>query len=226
MKKILLLFLIGLFSFQIVLADAMELRAGFMADGESDETDGSKEFGYGAKAEVMKDLGFLSEVGIGIGYQVFGEAIEYWGGNLTNDLEEPAFSAVPLYGVVKIKLGSNEMFLPYIRANLGYSFPSETENEDDFENLSVDGGGTEDLEITQSGGAYYGIGAGLVLGGFIIELLYEVNKIDYEIENTTTSETREYDNEFSRITLEFGYRAFLDGGFGSAVSFEPASSDF
>lgn len=224
MKKVLL----GLFALSTV-AMASEtnlyLRAGADFGGEFDvvEYEGTKankdevdDFSWEIAVEATREIYPKFELGLGLAYQKHGDAKsafnhEVYGENEWDDtiLEMPGYTSIPLYVVAKYNFDAINNFVPYIKANLGYSFNNEDGdlkghgiiNEPFIEPEKW----AEKADIKIENGLYYGIGAGFEYNNFTMDLMYQVNQAKAEV-TLPENEKFKKDYDYSRITLGFGYK--------------------
>ena len=228
MKKV----LFGLFALSTVALAAetnLYLRAGADLNGEYDvinyEGDINKkdadEFSYEFAVEATREIYPNLEVGVGLAYQKHGNPKTYTeSGNPVKDYswtyeaEMVGYTSIPLYLTAKYNFNAINNFVPYIKANLGYSFNDEDgDAKDVYKDTSIyDGKVTHHeypgkYDIKLDNGLYYGIGAGFEYNNFTMDLMYQVNETEAKI---TDKEYPEYnfkkDYDYSRVTLSFGYK--------------------
>ena len=131
--------------------------------------------GVSLSGELFGKIGNNFDIGVGITYQ-FPRSIEDFEGD---------FNFIPIYFMIRARI-ETENIAPYFIGQLGYNF---YEGEDEYK-------GTLDLE----GGLYYGLGVGVIIKKpFIIEAIFSVNN------GTAEGSNIEYDVEYSKVTLNFGY---------------------
>lgn len=228
MKKV----LFGLFALSTMAMAAetnLYLRAGgdflgkydvvgeYNTEANSDEVDN---FSWEVALEATREVYPKVELGLGLAYQKHGDAKsafnheEYGKGEYDDTtLEMPGYTSIPLYLVAKYNFNAINNFVPYVKAHLGYSF-----NNDDG-NLKGNGSITEINESTGNlvteywndeanvkidNGLYYGIGAGFEYNNFTMDLMYQVNLAEAEIDLVDEKIKKDYD--YSRATLSFGYK--------------------
>ena len=75
------------------------------------------------------------------------------------------YSSIPLYGVARYNIVNiNGNIMPYVKGHLGYSINSLADNVYNSQGDYVEG--------DMKGGLYYGVGVGVELYGFTVELMY------------------------------------------------------
>ena len=225
MKKV----LFGLFALSTVALAAetnLYLRAGADLNGEYDvinyEGDINKkdadEFSYEFAVEATREIYSNLEIGVGIAYQKHGDPKKYndsyvdeddW--YCSDDYEMPGYTSIPLYVVAKYNFNAVNNFVPYIKANFGYSFNDE---DGDFKfsyfDSELDGSDPffKDFKgnVKIKNGLYYGIGAGFEYNNFTMDLMYQVNEAEAEVTISELDIKAKKDYDYSRVTLSFGYK--------------------
>lgn len=189
----------------------------YNTEANSDEVDN---FSWEVALEATREVYPKVELGLGLAYQKHGDAKsafnheEYGKGEYDDTtLEMPGYTSIPLYLVAKYNFNAINNFVPYVKAHLGYSL-----NNDDG-NLKGNGSITEINESTGNlvteywndeanvkidNGLYYGIGAGFEYNNFTMDLMYQVNLAEAEIDLVDEKIKKDYD--YSRATLSFGYK--------------------
>jgi hypothetical protein len=179
MKKLLLLSLLIISATNVMGERYIETRVGLNTLGTynydgNDEVTKQKTEGVGVDfaLEIMTSLSENLYLGGGIAYQINQE------NKIVND---PLFNSVPIYGAVKYNIGyiGDSAWIPYIKANLGYSF-------------NMKNGG----DHSPDDGFYWALGAGIENDGVILEIAYQ----------DTYSEVMYKDYDYSRWTFGVGYR--------------------
>lgn len=222
MKKVLL----GLFALSTVAMAAetnLYLRAGADLNGEYDvinyegtkvNKDEADDFSWEIAVEATREIYPKVELGLGLAYQKHGDAKsafnhEVYGENEWDDttLEMPGYTSIPLYVVAKYNFDAINNFVPYIKANLGYSFNDE---DGDFKMSGLSEDGTLEGEVKGNvkidDGLYYGIGAGFEYNNFTMDLMYQVNEAEAEVTVSELDVKTKKDYDYSRVTLSFGYK--------------------
>lgn len=183
------------------------LKAGFdiaekydvISSGEIDANDSkSDDLGFELAAEFTRDFMSNLELGLGIAYQEHGEPKDKkyydW-----LKISAPGYSSIPLYFVGKYNFKIKSDIKPFIKFNLGYSF-----NDIDGKFVSTMPQPMADVvskvPAKVEDGMYLGIGAGVEVDNFVTELNYKINKGEVSYEGTN------YDYDYSRVTLSFGYK--------------------
>lgn len=223
MKKI----LFGLFSLSCVCMAAetnVYFRTGADFEGKfkvikDEEGDFTKKdadkFAWEIGVEATKEVYQGFELGLGVAYQDHGKPKNYvyvdsGVDGYTTEFETPNFKSIPLYLTTKYNFKAINNFIPYIKANIGYSFNDEDGSMKVID--STDGTFKEDFKIEN--GLYCGIGGGFEYNNFTVDLMYQLNKAKAEIsfyddEDNTTDKVKD-DFDYSRVTLSFGYKFNLD----------------
>ena len=183
-------------------------------DGDYTEKD-ADDFAWEIAVEATKEVYQGLELGLGVAYQDHGKPKNYTYvdsgvDGYTSEFETPNFISIPLYLTAKYNFKAVNNFVPYIKANIGYSFNDE---DGDMKVVdSVDGPFKEDFKIEN--GLYCGIGGGFEYNNFTVDLMYQLNKAKAEIsfyddyDNTTYKLKDDFD--YSRFTLSFGYKFNLE----------------
>jgi len=191
MKKIMPLAVMGILvvfftvshSFAQGIGGAVKLGVDF--DGDHDVSG----YGFSGTEEVDTGVSFSAELFTKIGYNLD------LGGGITVQIPrsqkdfEGDFYFIPVYGAIRARFESGNV-APYFIGQLGYNF---FDGDSDYKGSGV-------YEADLEGGLYWGLGGGVIINKhFLIELLYSVN-------NGTAEELGyEFDIEYSKITLNFGY---------------------
>ena len=121
-----------------------------------------------------------------------------WGGGITYQLERAEdvdlgatdFNYTSFYGLAQYEVSDNPL---YIVGKLGYN------------TLSVDV--PIDVNYDESGGLYYGVGAGYNFGedeNYVFEILYSVNNGELDVSGPDGTET--IDLEYSKFTASVGMK--------------------
>lgn len=224
MKKVLL----GLFALSTVAMAAetnLYLRAGADLNGEFDTVsyydlklnkDEADDFSWEIAVEATREIYPKVELGLGLAYQKHGDPkfsndfVEFDGlPDIIFDtkFEMPGYTSIPLYLTAKYNFDAINNFVPYVKANLGYSF---NDGDGDFKmsGLSEDGTleGKAKGNVKIDDGLYYGIGAGFEYNNFTMDLMYQVNEAEAEITVSDLDAKTKKDYDYSRVTLSFGYK--------------------
>lgn len=222
MKKV----LFGLFALSTVAMAAetnLYLRAGTDLYGKYDvisvegydvSDEDLDEFSYEFAVEATREIYPNLEVGLGLAYQKHGDPETYsvsdsddessW----TTKYEMPGYTSIPLYLTAKYNFNAINNFVPYIKANLGYSFNDEDGDAKGIDNDTKYGHDVWGYDVKIDDGLYYAIGAGFEYNNFTMDLMYQVNEADVEITDKEYPEdgTLKTDYDYSRVTLSFGYK--------------------
>ncbi len=225
MKKV----LFGLFALSTVVLAAetnLYLRAGADLNGKYDTIsvegydlteEDTDEFSYEFAVEATREIYPNLEVGVGLAYQKHGDpktrkdSEVYSDGIEKDEYEMIGYTSIPLYLTAKYNFNAINNFVPYIKANLGYSFNDE-DGDAKYKSIYIADYGTypysENYKVKLDNGLYYGIGAGFEYNNFTMDLMYQVNEADAEITSKEYPEdgTLKTDFDYSRVTLSFGYK--------------------
>lgn len=187
--------------------------------------------GFEIGTEYRRNLGAGFEAGAGIFYkrnnfkkEVLDDALV---DEASYDTKYKSFNAVPIYATARYNFNTNSDFVPYIKANLGYSINSG-KAESNYTGVGIskyyDIAGKLNEKFEFKNGLYYGLGTGLKYKNFFADLSYNV--IRAKVENnymssaryssvtasgtTTRSTEYEFDKDDYKVnnrfvTLSFGY---------------------
>ena len=187
--------------------------------------------GFEIGTEYIRNLGAGFEAGAGIFYkrnnfkkEVLDDALV---DEASYDTKYKSFNAVPIYATARYNFNTNSDFVPYIKANLGYSINSG-KAESNYTGVGTskyyDIAGKLNEKFEFKNGLYYGLGTGLKYKNFFADLSYNV--IRAKVENnymssaryssvtasgtTTRSTEYEFDKDDYKVnnrfvTLSFGY---------------------
>ena len=184
-------------------------------DGDYTEKD-ADDFAWEIAVEATKEVYQGLELGLGVAYQDHGKPKNYTYvdsgvDGYTSEFETPNFISIPLYLTAKYNFNAINNFVPYIKANLGYSFNDE-DGDAKYKSIYIADHGTypysENYKVKLDNGLYYGIGAGFEYNNFTMDLMYQVNEADAKITSKEYPEdgTLKTDFDYSRVTLSFGYK--------------------
>lgn len=169
MKKV----LFGLFALSTVAMAAetnLYLRAGADLYGKYDvisvegydvSDEDLDEFSYEFAVEATREIYPNLEVGLGLAYQKHGDPETYsvsdsddessW----TTKYEMPGYTSIPLYLTAKYNFNAINNFVPYIKANLGYSFNDEDGDAKGIDNDTKYGHDVWGYDVKIDDGLYY-----------------------------------------------------------------------
>lgn len=192
----------------------IEFKAGLSPASKFDVTP-SKEtkFSYELGTEYRYLVTENTELGVGLTYQNHGKLkkfIDVEDTNLRVEVSDTElYDSLPLYATVKYNFRNNSDIVPYIKADLGYSFNINGNNQSRYKTYSkitgavVDEGKLKDLKAQN--GMYCSLGTGLVYKGFTAGLSYQVNTA--KIEGIRYDGVKDKGSaNFRRFTLSFGYQ--------------------
>lgn len=223
MKKV-LFGLLALSSIAMASETNLYLRAGgdFLGEYEvvsensikanSDEVDN---FSWEIALEATREVYSNFELGLGLAYQKHGDAKsafnheEYGIGEYDDTtLEMPGYTSIPLYLVAKYNFNAINNFVPYVKAHLGYSFNNDDGNLKGYGTIVEPNNPIDkwfdEAKVKIDDGLYYGLGAGFEYNNFTMDLMYQVNLAEAEIDLVSEKIKKDYD--YSRVTLSFGYK--------------------
>lgn len=156
--------------------------------------------GYGIFLEATKEVANNTELGLGIGYigrdgKTYTEKDE-WG---TLKVDMPAYDSIPLYLVAKYNFNTGTNLIPYVKADLGYSFNRNIDYK-----LSVNGEKVGDMTMKVKNGVYAGIGIGLEYKNFVTDLTYVHTGAKLKVTDEGGTEKEKYKNRAVRLSI--GYK--------------------
>lgn len=220
MKKV-LFGLLALSTIAMASETNLYLRAGGDFNGKFDTVsytdinlnkDEADDFSWEIAVEATKEIAPKFELGLGLAYQKHGDAkscsdlLEIDGYIFDTKLEMPGYTSIPLYLVAKYNFNAINNFVPYVKANLGYSFNDE---DGDFIMTGITEDGYKDGtkgNVKIENGLYYGLGAGFEYNNFTMDLMYQVNLAEAEVTVSDLDVKVKKDYDYSRVTLSFGYK--------------------
>ena len=126
-KLLILILLFRIFSHIVFAGDALEIRVGTTPRGSYTTSPESKsKSSHEIMVEYRKAITEQFQVGVGIGYQINGKIKEYTDvqdENLKVVVEDTKlYNSIPLYITARYEFNKNGEWIPFIKANLGYSF--------------------------------------------------------------------------------------------------------
>lgn len=187
------------------------------------------DFAWEVAVEVTKEIYPNFELGLGVAYQDHGKPkklVEVENSNTidydVDEYEMCGYTSIPLYLTAKYNFKAINNFIPYIKANIGYSF---NDSDDDFKSHTVKYNSATNLPVKDpyienpfdtkdkvkiKNGLYCGIGGGFEYNNFTMDLMYQLNKAKAEInffdEEDNTNYKVKDDFDYSRFTLSVGYK--------------------
>lgn len=139
------------------------------------------ESGYEIAIEAMRHWEYF-DIGLGMAYQ----------DHAKRDRDGGEYKSFPLYVTAKYDLNYwNMPFVPYLKANAGYSFNFD---EDDVNGYSS----------SIDDGAYWAAGIGLEYDNFTADILYGINYAEMDV--TDSSGKEKFNNDYQRVTFSLGYK--------------------
>lgn len=167
-------------------------------------TKGKKDnLGFEFALEGTRNITDNLELGLGIAYQQNAK-LKTHSNHLKEKYEMGNYNSVPLYvtGRYNITTFSNEI-IPYVKANLGYSFNL---NEKDVKFRDTDGVGvTSTGNLKVDNGLYYGAGVGMEYKDFLMDIMYQQTIADAKV-SFQGEKTNKKSFDYSRVTLSLGYK--------------------
>ncbi len=173
------------------------IKNGFEIAGEV-RTGGNLEFGVGIAYRGNKLKGLENVFSTSSDTNLF-----------VSENKEGTLSSVPLYLTARYNFRAVPGVTPYVKANLGYSFNSGKSALAIFDKNTNKEVVRE--VVNAKDGLYYGIGAGVQVAGFVVDLSYNVNtvKINRSLNTSNASSTFNYSDNFKAnngvLTLGVGY---------------------
>ena len=193
---------------------------------------GDDSLGYELSVEYLKNVSPNFLIGAGVGYQGHSKAegkrvtVGSWYDSYGDYYEhtygyedQVYYNSVPIYLTAKYEFDTpNKDIKPYVKANIGYSFNihendltlSDTVTQyvydwydDDYDEYThTYASKSYDTDITN--GLYYGIGGGVQISGFTVDLMYQANYAKAKIDNGDGTR-QEHNLNVHRLTLGLGY---------------------
>jgi len=178
-----------------------------------DYKNGTAKFSYELGAEYRYLVTNNTEIGAGLSYQNHGKLKKFTDvedNNLKVEVSDTKlYDSVPLYLTAKYNFRNDSDIVPYVKADLGYSFNINGKNSSQYKTYSKATGAVLDegklKDFKAENGVYYSVGAGVVYKGFTTGLSYQVNTA--KIEGTRYDGLKDKGSaNFRRFTLSFGYQ--------------------
>ena len=193
---------------------------------------GDNSLGYELSVEYLKSINTNFSLGVGIGYQGHASAegkneylYSYYNayGNYVERTrgydDQVYYNSIPIYLTAKYQFETkNRNIKPYIKANIGYSFNLNDDDltysdrdteyvydwyDDDYDEY-VYNRYSVSYDTDVKDGLYFGIGGGVEISNFVIDLMYQGNLADAEITDLNGDVHKE-SLDLYRLTLNFGY---------------------
>ncbi|MDR1835730.1 MAG: outer membrane beta-barrel protein [Fusobacteriaceae bacterium] len=162
--------------------------------------------------EYRKAFGKNFQLGIGAGYKRQGKVKEYVDldlpGLYVKVKETKLYDAIPVYVTARYNFNTDKEWVPFIRANLGYSFHIHSNQTNKYETISksdsalLDAGDLRHFRVKD--GFYYSLGAGLAWKHFTLSLSYDVHTAKLKTENYLFQKSAGR-ADFSGFSIGFGY---------------------
>lgn len=210
--------------------DFLENYSGMSDFIEGDGSDDS--LGYELSVEYLKNVNSNFLIGVGLGYQghsktegkkinkgswydSYGDYYEH-----TYGYENQVYyDSIPLYLTAKYEFDTSiKNFKPYVKANVGYSFNIHKNDltlsdkvtqyvydwyDDDYDEYTYSYA-SKSYDTDIKNGLYYGIGGGVQVNGFTVDLMYQANYAKAKIDNGDGTK-QEHNLNLHRVTLGLGY---------------------
>ncbi len=162
--------------------------------------------GYEAAVEITRNFTPNFELGLGTAYQVHSrnKTVDFNSadGVYEGSTKMAKYNSVPVYATGKYNFDSMNGFVPYLKANVGYSF-----NIKDGHINSNDADGTSfSTRATVDNGLYYAAGAGVEYNNIVMDVMYQVNQAKASLSNLDNTLTQKSKLDYSRVTLSLGYK--------------------
>lgn len=165
-------------------------------------TKGKKDsLGFEFALEGTRNITDNLELGLGIAYQQNAK-LKTYSNHLKEKYEMGNYNSVPLYVIGKYNITTfSNGIIPYVKANLGYSFNFNEKNvkfTDEIGSVS-----TGNLKVNN--GLYYGAGIGMEYNNFLMDIMYQQTAADAKI-SFQGEKTNQKSFDHSRVTLSLGYK--------------------
>ena len=136
--KLLILILV---SYIAIGEEVLEIRVGTTPRGSYTTSPESKsKSSHEIMVEYRKAITEQFQVGVGIGYQINGKIKEYTDvqdANLKVVVEDTKlYNSIPLYVTARYEFNKNGEWIPFIKANLGYSFNINNRNTNYYRTIN------------------------------------------------------------------------------------------
>ena len=164
----------------------------------------SHEIGYEIGVEATREVFPNFELGLGVSYQDHSKPKNksYKEGNVLTVHKIPEMRSMPLYVTAKYNIPVNSSIKPYLKADLGYSFNRTNGKYKLTQSNEPKLDGVYNTDIKN--GVYFGIGGGFEYNNITMDLMYKINKAEFEYGKYGTMIKKDLD--YSRITLSGGYK--------------------
>lgn len=158
----------------------------------------TKDFGGEVSIEGYKSFDNFN-LGLGLAYQSHMDRKT----NISNNnvsYSGAEYDSIPIYLTGRYNFDFLELaFIPYIKANFGYSFNFNSKSINESFN-----GNSLSYSTNTDDGIYWATGFGVEYQNFNVDLLYGINQAKTKISNNLTNE--KYDNNYDSLTLSVGYK--------------------
>lgn len=223
MKLRLLIFttLLAMLSYTANSEEIVEIRAGGTSLGTystSPEDDGKAS--YEIMVEYRKSISDNFQLGIGAGYQNHGKIKSYTDVQDTNLKvvvgDTKLYDSIPLYITARYEFNKNGDWVPFIKANLGYSFNINKDNTNHYKTINKNNGQVLDSgmlrKFSAKNGVYYGVGVGIGYKNITFDVSYNVNTAKIESTNYLNQKSRGR-ADFSNIMFSVGIQHRFNDNF-------------
>ena len=211
-KYILALLVIG--TVTVMAESVVEVRVGgdIMPQFDTSPEKDAK-FSYELAGEYRYVFGKNVELGGGLAYQKHGKLKSFTDvedANVKVEISDTElYDSIPLYLTARYVFRNDTDFIPYIKANLGYSFNINSDNSNTYKTIDKNTGNVLDegklRDFNAKNGMYYALGFGIEYKNIIADFSYQVNTAD--IDSTRYDGATSSGNaDFSRMTLGVGYQ--------------------
>ena len=209
--KLLILILV---SYIAIGEEVLEIRVGTTPRGSyTTSPESQSKSSHEIMVEYRKAITEQFQVGVGIGYQINGKIKEYTDvqdENLKVVVEDTKlYDSIPLYITARYEFNKNGEWIPFIKANLGYSFNINNRNTNYYRTINKNNDEVLDSgylrKFSAQNGLYYGVGAGVGYKNFTFDVSYNVNTA--KVKSTNYLDEKSSGRvDFSRILFSVGFQ--------------------
>ena len=210
----------ALFSHSIQGEEILEVRVGTSPQGSyTTSPESNSKMSHEIMLEYRKSITEKFQLGVGIGYQHHGKIKEYTDvqdKNLKVVVEDTKlYDSVPIYVTTRYEFNKHGKLVPFIKANLGYSFNINKKNSNYYKTINKNNGDVLDSgylrKFSAKNGLYYGVGVGVGYKNFTFDVSYNVNTAKIESTNYLNEKSRGR-GDFGKVLFSIGFQhRFNDG---------------
>ncbi|MGF6906764.1 ShlB/FhaC/HecB family hemolysin secretion/activation protein [Fusobacterium sp. PH5-44] len=221
LKLSIFLILLSLFSFTTTSEEVIEIRAGGTPLGTyTTSPENDSKASYEIMVEYRKSISDNFQIGIGTGYQNHGKIKSYTDvqdANLKVVVgETKLYDSIPLYITARYEFNKNGDWIPFIKANLGYSFNINKDNTNYYKTINKNNGQVMDSgmlrKFSAKNGIYYGVGIGIGYKNITFDVSYNVNTAKIESINYLNQKSHGR-GDFSNIIFSMGFQHRFNNNF-------------